>query len=186
MAIQPLPEIYLDMTFHPYTIGQKKLVELYLPIIRSCGGVFQKVAGVYARIAKGGEKITTITSDGKETSNTASAGDFIVTNETESREEYVLKPEQFFKRYVHGQDDYYVPGEGARIKALQVTEENIKRYRLDDLKSLVTTPEDSLYIEAPWKESERLRLNDYLACNLEETEVYRIARKEFEETYKPV
>ncbi|MCU0381869.1 MAG: hypothetical protein MUE58_11840 [Chitinophagaceae bacterium] len=174
------------MTNHPYDIGQKELVEVYLPIIRTFGGVYQKIAGVHARIAKGGEKITTITSDGKETSNTASEGDMIVTNQTESREEYVLKPEQFFKRYVHGQDDYYVPGEGARIKALQVTEENIKRYRLKGLKRLASTPQDSLYIEAPWKESERLRLNDYLACNLEETEVYRIARKEFEETYKPV
>lgn len=60
--------------------------------------VYRKSAVVQARIAKDGEKISTVMADGStETENTAVAGDYIVTNP--SGEQYIVKSETFVARY---------------------------------------------------------------------------------------
>lgn len=60
--------------------------------------VFAKQGTVRARVATEGETITTTLADGKEeTTNTANAGDYIVTNP--SGEEYIIGAEKFEGRY---------------------------------------------------------------------------------------
>lgn len=60
--------------------------------------VYKKKGEVAAVIANGGEVIETILADGtKETTNTAEAGDFIVTNP--GGERYIVKADTFNKRY---------------------------------------------------------------------------------------
>jgi intein/homing endonuclease len=77
-----------------------------------------------------------------------------------------------------------VPNEKARVFALQITFNNIYQYKLEGFDKLITEPNHPIYIEAPWSESQTLRLNDYLVCPYAKNEVYRIAQIEFKETYK--
>ena len=45
--------------------------------------------------------------------------------------------------------------------------------------------DEEYYFIAAWGEEMVTKKDDYLACPLDHSEVYRIARKEFFETYKP-
>jgi len=66
--------------------------------------LYKKKGTVKAQTAKGGERIETVLADGtKETTNTAEAGDFIITNP--KGEKYIVKPETFNKRYSPSQEN---------------------------------------------------------------------------------
>lgn len=174
---------YMHETFLPQSIKQEQLLLFYLQQILKHGKQYQKTAGVWVRIAEGGERVVSILKDGKETQNTASKGDYIVRNGTEAQEEYIVKPEKFKARYVPVKADYYKPNEEARVYALQITTSNISKYRLEGLQQLCDGLNEPLYIEASWHESQLLRLNDFLVVSPTKDEVYRIAQKEFHETY---
>ena len=45
---------------------------------------------------------------------------------------------------------------------------------------------DVLEFEAPWKETIIVRPEDYLVISLDKTEIYRIALKEFTQTYEQI
>ncbi|HLG39909.1 MAG TPA: hypothetical protein VI461_09585, partial [Chitinophagaceae bacterium] len=175
---------YLHKVFSPQFIKQETLVTKIADIIEYKGNLYQKIKGVYAWLAEGGEKIITKTQDGVETVNLASRGDYIVQNETGAKEKYILKAPVFNDRYVHEKDNYYVPDEKTRVFALQLTPENIINYKLTGFEGLIKEPDKDSFIEAPWKESQKVALNDYLVCFPFKNEVYRIALAEFSETYK--
>lgn len=179
-------ENYLHEAFYPQSLKQDVLLTKFVDIMEKHGTVYQKTKGVFATMANGGELVVSVTKDGVETSNVAATGDYIVTNDTTTLEKYIIPEVKFNDRYVHEKDNYFVPNQKARIIALQVTQENIYRFNLEGLEELVIHPSVPLYIEAPWNESQALRLNDYLVCPLSKNEVYRIARAEFDETYKEV
>lgn len=66
--------------------------------------IFAKKGKVQARTAVAGESLQTVLADGTvETSNTAEEGDVIVTNP--GGEQYILKPDNFAKRYETTEDD---------------------------------------------------------------------------------
>ncbi len=182
--VSPMITDYLFNTFYPQSLKQDQLLLFYLQQIEKKGRIYQKTKGVWARIAKGGELIESKTSDRNEGNNITSAGDFIVKNDTTSKEEYIIKPEKFNARYLASREDYYVPNEKARVYALQITRQNVIEYKLEGLQALIDNPEKQIYIEAPWNESQALRLDDYLVSPIAKDEVYRIAMKEFGETYK--
>ena len=177
---------YLHDTFSPQLIKQEALVTKVRDIIESKGSIYQKKAGVWAEVAEGGENIVSTTQDGKETVNTASTGDYIVENETRAREKYILKPGVFKERYTHSHDNYYKPSDKARVYALQLTGETIYSCRLTVFNQLISQQGTTTFIEAPWKESQKVQLNDYLVSLASTNEVYRIANAEFNETYKRV
>jgi len=156
----------------------------FADIIKKNGSLHQKKIGVFAKIAKGGEHIISNPSDGVEAKNIASKGDYIVTNNTEAKEQYIMDATKFHQRYVHVGDDNYMPNEKARVWALQITSDTIYRYNLlqgfDAMKTILF---DSIYIEAPGKESQVLKLYDYLVTSESKDEIYRIAYKEFNESY---
>lgn len=164
-------------------IKQNDLLLFFLEQIVTKGDLYQKTKGVWARVSDGGEKILSKTSDGVETYNISSKGDFVVKNDTASKEEYIVKPNKFHQRYVLSDGDYFVPNQEARVYAIQITRDNIMNFKLEGLQALLEDPTKEIYIEAPWSESQRLRLNDYLVTPLAKDEVYRIAEKEFNETY---
>jgi uncharacterized protein (UPF0297 family) len=174
---------YLDETFYPQSVKQDMLITRFADVIEKDGALYQKIKGVYATVANGGERIISVTSDGKETAAVASKGDFIVTNDTSSQEKYIVPAEKFNDRYVHSKDNYYIPNDKARVFALQVTQDVIYQYHLQELERLIINPGQPVFIEAPWSESQTLRLNDYLVCPNKKNEVYRIAQLEFNETY---
>lgn len=157
--------------------SQKDMKQMVLPLLKKKGKTYRKFKKVFARKAKTTEKITTTTKDGKETTNRARPGDYIVKNQTEASEEYILSPKKFRSRYVYkkrskaGYSEYDPIG---KIHAMEVTPHFLKKMKV----------KTRFYFEADWGEKMVVKQNDFLACPLGGNEVYRIARKEFFETYQ--
>lgn len=157
--------------------SQEKIKQIILPLIHSKGQRYKKFKNVFARKAKPNETICTITHDGKETTNCANVGDFIIKNQTNAKEEYILTPEKFRSRYAfkkrakEGFSEYEPKG---RIHAIEVTKRLLSKFNV----------KTRFYFEAAWGSKMVVKEKDFLVCPLQGEEVYRIARKEFFETYR--
>ena len=156
---------------------QAEFLNKLLPLLQSKGRVFQKNKNVLARRAQAGELIATHTADGLETINTAGEGDFIVRNQTAAGEEYVVPAHKFAQRYelyrtTGGEWLEYVSK--GRIVAIEITSELLQTLDLPL----------EFHFEALWKEDMVARAGDFLASPSDFSEIYRIARKEFFETYR--
>lgn len=151
---------------------QKEAIEAFMPRIESEGAVYEKVTQVDARRAIPGEVIVTHTSDGKETENTARDGDYVIRNHTEAREEYIIPTAKFEVRY-------------ERLGA--ASEPGWDLYKAKGrCQGIAYSGPDTEFV-ASWGESMRLRNGDMICTPLpQKSEVYRIALKEFGETYRPV
>lgn len=161
-------------------VTRQLLNSVLMPVIRSSGSHFKKISAVHVRPAISGERVITVTSSGKETENTAKEGDFLVKNLTIAEEQYIVSGETLSKRYrFHRQLDEewaeYIPK--GEILALLV-DSNIMN---------LLGQSGSFHIEAPWGDSQPVRLGDYLAAPLPKLdEIYRIDMKEFLATYKNI
>lgn len=157
-------------------VSQDELKEHVLPLIKEEGTLYEKQTNVLARRAIAGESVRTVTDSGLETVNKAEEGDFIVVNKTIAGEAYILKPSVFKEKY-----SFFKTGEGAfdeyepkgKVIALELTKERMARLGFSD----------PFYFEAPWKEPMKAGAGDFLATPPDYSEVYRIGRKEFFETY---
>ncbi|MDW8229620.1 MAG: hypothetical protein RMJ33_07260 [Saprospiraceae bacterium] len=142
------------------------------------GRAYRKTTRVFARPAREGETVNTVTADGLETVNVAKPGDWLVRNQTEAGEAYLLPEQKFAQRY-----QYLRPAEGewaeyqsiGHIRALELTPERLQTLQL---------PAEFEFIAA-WGSPMLARRGDFLACPEDFREVYRIARAEFEQTYEP-
>lgn len=149
----------------------------FLPIMESQGKRFKKRSLVRAKKAEPGLHVITLTSDGFETQNTAEKGDWLVENQTSAKERYLVKAETFEKKYTlmhslgNGWGCYQPKGE---IYALEVSESDLGNFGV----------EVQLVFQAPWKESIIVKPGDFLVIPVDKNEIYRIARKEFNETYE--
>ena len=158
-------------------IKQESILSLTLPMLKMKGRRYRKFKKISARMAQEGEKIATITSDGIETINQAKKGDYIVKNKTEAGEMYIVPKKKFEERYEliekkeNGFSEYNSNG---RILAIEMNRENLE---------FLKQPNEFKFI-APWGASMVVKENDYLAVPLDYSEKYRIARKEFFETYQ--
>ncbi len=158
-------------------ISQKALKELFLPILKDEGATYQKFRVVRARKAEKGEHITTVTSDGKETENVAESGDYLVENQTSARERYLVSSDKFRERYQKEDDEddgwaLYKPV--GKVYAMELSKTLLSRLDL----------QDEFEIEAPWGAAEVVKRDDFMVCPPDFTEIYRIARQEFMETYE--
>ena len=157
-------------------LSQEKLLITMKPYLQNAK-TYGKFKEVSVKKAIGGEVIYTITSDGIETKNTAKPGDYILKNTTIAEEMYILKPSKFEKRYQYlkekknGWKIYKAIG---KIKAIQVDNNLLKDLGVGD----------TFYFTAPWGEKMIVKKDDYLVSPLNYSEIYRIAKKEFFETYK--
>jgi hypothetical protein len=159
-------------------LSQAELMALLVPQLRAKGQTYRKIKRVLARPALDGEPIATITSDGLETTNTAKQGDVIVQNTTEAGECYILPHHKFETRYhfLEEQPDGWSLYEATgTITAVELTAELLQTLQLPDV----------FQFTARWGESMKAEKGDYLATPPDYSEVYRIARKEFFETYLP-
>ncbi len=123
---------------------------------------FKKYAKIQAKRALGGEKITTILSDGTvETTNIANKGDWIATNP--GGEQYIIPGDKFEKRYEieTGVDGKHAP-KGAPILALQINED--------------------ISILTSWGEEQHLKIGSWLNIT-DSKDIYGIAPEEFKNTY---
>ena len=161
-------------------VSQKDLMGDVLDKIKIENKRYRKFQEIEARDAKQGEVITSITSDGKETTNTAKEGDKVVRNQTEAQEEYIVSGGTFDARYQEiGSIDViwkrYKPlGE---VLAIEITRELTQQLNVDS----------TFYIIPPWPGEQVAKEGDLFVSPLPALDkVYRIARKEFEETYELV
>ena len=147
-------------------MSQEEAIAKFMPEIESNGTDFEKFTQIKARIARPGEMIETITADGKETMNQAQQGDFVVSNLGGSGEEYILSGDKLAKRYKEvGDGIYQATGECRGV--------------------VYSGPETSF--QASWGQPMVLKPGDMIVTPLpQKGEVYRIARQEFESTYKPM
>jgi len=132
---------------------------------------------ILARTATEGEKIVTITNDGVETINHAKNGDYIVKNQTVAGEMYIVPKSKFEERYEflnESENGFSEFSSHGRIFAIEMNKENLE---------FLKQPNEFKFI-APWGENMIVKENDYLATPLNYKEIYRIARKEFFETYQ--
>jgi hypothetical protein len=160
-------------------IHQQVFKNLLQPVFEAKAKWYKKQTNVFARPAKIGERVATVTSDGLETENIAKQGDYIVRNTTKAKEKYIMSASKFNTRYEwirksnRGFDLYASKG---KIRAIELTEAMLKALKLGN----------EFYFEAPWGEKMVAKQGDFIAKPMDEDEVYRIARKEFFETYTPI
>ncbi len=154
-------------------MNQEQMIERWLPEIEMNGKDYLKKGTVFARPAKIGEKIITITSDGKETENTAGENCFVVKNPT--GEEYILKGETFSKRY-----DKYKDCNTPSDPVWEMYNPKGK------CRAIVWTGEEINFI-ASWNEEMVIKPGDMLCTPLpDKKEIYRIAANEFSHTYTEI
>lgn len=145
-------------------------------MLKTTGQTYHKSLPVLAKKAVGGEKIVTETADGVETANEAGATDFIVKNQTEAGETYVVPADKFRDKYRYtgpgpeGFDEYQPLGS---IVAVELSPTLLHNLQLPQVFSFDT----------PWDNNMVAKEGDFLACPPDFSEIYRIARKEFFETY---
>lgn len=158
-------------------ITQEQMLEHFRPILEELGKRYQKKSLIKAIKAIPGTRVVTKTSDGTETENIAEAGDWLVENQTSSSEQYLVKAETFAKKYSlshslgRGWSCYKPKGD---VLGYQIQEA--------DLKKLGGDPH--VKFQAPWRDYMILKAGDFIVIPSEKEEIYRIAKKEFKETYE--
>ncbi len=179
--------------------SQAEMLAQFRPVLNAEGVVFQKKQNVFAKKAESREVVTTQTGDGPETVNTAEVGDYLVKNQTKAAEMYVVKASKFKERYqrLEAAAD---KKEGTRAEAIAkegtpaeaIAKEGFEEYRsIGRVKAVELTPErceamklpSVFHFEAPWGEAMVAKAGDFIVAPPDGAEVYRIARKEFFETY---
>ncbi|MEO0338309.1 MAG: hypothetical protein AAF242_03755 [Bacteroidota bacterium] len=158
-------------------IKQGKLLTLLRPLMEEKGQLYQKKKNIFARKAKEGEKLDTITDAGYETTNTAKKGDYLVRNQTKAGESYFVSESKFEERYEYlkgVEENFSEYRSKGKIYALELTSALLQNLGLPD----------TFYFEAPWEKAMLAERNDYLVMPLDYSEVYRIAQSEFSQTYK--
>lgn len=155
---------------------QPEILELLRPTLECEGKVYHKKKNVYARRAQSGEVIQTKTADGLETTNAAEENEYLVRNQTDAGEEYLVPVHKFDQRYEFlcdtgdGWAEYRSKGQ---IVAIELTPERLAALQL---------PPEFEFV-APWNDPMTAKTGDFMGGPAALNEVYRIARKEFFETY---
>ncbi len=158
-------------------MNQAEAVAKFMPEIES-GMVYEKFTQVDARPAVPGEVVETHTSDGKETVNTAAEGDYVLRNLTEAGELYILSGKKLAARYK------LAPSES--LAGRPNPAEPWQRYQATGECQGVEYRGPDIEFEASWGENMVLKTGDMIVTPLpQKGEVYRIAAKEFGETYRP-
>ncbi|GAB3274240.1 hypothetical protein [Parahaliea aestuarii] len=159
-------------------LPQARLLASVLPIIRSRGRRYRKFLQVRARPARPGEEVVTVTADGEETRNRAGEDHLLVQNLTAAGERYLMRRQSFAARYRRVED----AGAGW---ALYDAFGEILALEIDPGLQALLGVGASFHIVAPWGRPQVARAGDMLAAPWPALdEIYRIARREFEETYR--
>lgn len=150
-------------------MNQQEAMAHFMPQIEK-GLVYEKFVVVEARVATPGERIDTITSDGKETTNVAKEGDRVVRNPTQAREQYIISTAKIQSRYEQ-QGDISLGG--------------WLQYKAKGECQGIPYQGEAMEFVASWGENMVLKPGDMIVTPLpQKNEVYRIARVEFNDTYR--
>jgi hypothetical protein len=147
---------------------QEQAYNEFIPYINDTGKIYRKISPIYGRLAIENEYIETWTEDGLETTNYAKTGDYVVQNlYTSMREEYIVSADMMLQRYnfVCALDAGGIYKPKGKVKASIYSGEEIK-------------------FVAKWGRMMTLKPGDMIVTPLPDCkEVYRIAAKEFYESY---
>ncbi len=160
-------------------LTQAEMLAHFIPLMENQGKRFKKKSLIRAKKAEAGLEVITVTSDGVETKNTAERGDWLVENQTSAKERYLIKAETFAAKYTlmdslgNGWGCYRPVGE---VYACKVTDEDIEKLG----------GSGAAEFQAPWRRSIVIKTGDFLVMPVNKTEIYRVARKEFIETYEEI
>jgi hypothetical protein len=159
-------------------VSQYRLIKHLGPLFHQRGVPHCKVQNVHARRAIAGEHVVTITSNGVEGTNVAEEGEFIIENQTEARERYIVTAEIFNGKYRQLEElengwGVYVPDQESLVLALKV----------DDALLQLLGQNRHFQIDASWGYPQEVSHGDFLVAPSDLSEVYCIAAKEFGETY---
>ena len=157
--------------------SQESFLAFMVPHFKAYGDPYRKYQKIFARKAVNGEEIQTVTADGLETTNTAKEGDIVVKNQTDAQEMYIMGSDKFKARYRYlgeAEDGFSEYEPVGKVVGLELTT------------GLLTELELAKEFEfiAPWGEKMVAKRGDYLVTPPDYSEVYRVARKEFFETYE--
>jgi hypothetical protein len=162
------------------SIKQKDLVKTLKSVLPEAGRDFKKFQIVKARTAKEGEEIVSVVESGRETVNIANKGDYLVENQTGAKELYIVSGATFGQRYTEESkldEAWSVYKPLGRVKGIEV----------DRCVLNLFGQQGSFYILAPWGEAQYVEEGDMFVTTLplqDDIEIYRIAHKEFSETYE--
>lgn len=149
-----------------------------MPLIKSANLRFEKYRQVHARPSTPGETVVSIPADGAETTNTAEAGEMVVRNLTGAREEYIVSGSTFSRRYSEIEpidDEWTLYAPRGEVMAFEITRELVDQLGVGE----------EFRIVASWGSEQRAKVGDMFVATLPDLdEIYRIARKEFDETYR--
>ena len=154
-------------------LTQQEACDIFLPYIKENGKEYAKFKEIWARPAVSGERVVTETDDGEETRCTAKDSDMVIKSTTEAQEEYLLAGEKFKDRYEELEEK---DAEWTKYKPTG----KIHAAKFDHEK--LNLPKTCYFI-ASWGEEMIIKDGDMIATP-DQDEVYRIAIKEFNETYK--
>ncbi|MGM0947098.1 MAG: hypothetical protein ACQEW9_18130 [Bacteroidota bacterium] len=160
-------------------ISQKNMLDYFLPKVEREGKKFKKKTLIKAKSTQAGLEIVTKTSDGIESKNVSEEGDYLVENQTSTGEKYLVRKKMFERKYEIKQalsEGWAVYAPKDFIWAVQLSSGDLTHFGQTDI----------LDFMAPWDELIIAKAFDYLVLPPEKDEIYRIAKKEFEETYQEI
>ena len=102
----------------------------------------------------------------------------VVQNMTNAKEQYIVPLVKFNKKYSFYEkynDEWSIYMPKGEIKAVLVDKKLLKELGIN---------EKEFYIKTAWNEKMIVKENDYLVSPIDMSEVYRIAKTEFFETYR--
>lgn len=159
--------------------SQHEIIAHFFDLLKRDGQRYSKKSLTIAKKATPGTVVLTKTSDGQRIETTAKPGDWLVENQTATKEHYLVSDATFQKKYQLRQ----ALGEGwgsfqslGQVYALKVQEKDFAHF--GDLQELE--------FQGPREKTVLLLPGDYLVIPVDQSEAYRIAAKEFEETYSAV
>lgn len=159
--------------------SQHEIISHFFDLLKSEGLRYSKKSLTKAKKAIPGTVVLTQTSDGQRIETTAKSGDWLVENQTAAQEHYLVSAATFKKKYEIRQ----AIGDGwgsfqslVPVYALQISEK--------ELEPLGNS--NQLEFQGPREKTVLIHPGDYLVIPVDQSEVYRITAKEFEETYVPV
>lgn len=159
--------------------SQHEIIAHFFDLLKRDGRRYSKKSLTIAKKATPGTVVLTETSDGQRIETTAKPGDWLVENQTATKEHYLVSDSTFQKKYQLRQ----ALGEGwgsfqslGQVYALKVQKKDFAHF--GDLQKLE--------FQGPREKSVLLLPGDYLVIPVDQTEAYRITAKEFEETYVPI
>eukprot|EP00439_Symbiodinium_sp_Y106_P078105 s377_g16.t3 len=173
--------------------SQEEMIRRVSNEIINSGRWYRKVAFAFLRRAQPGEIITTVVDGKEETVNTAVDGDYVVQANTRWKENYILSYATTSAAYdlatpleiPHGREDaqqlrkdgYRCYRSRTRIRALRATDEFLQRHC------------PSKKFMAKWGSPCSVEVDDIIAAQVsadsEVTEIYRIEKTVFRETFIP-